>query len=118
MGEVEQPDMWMSSTLRGTEMDIASPSGRERSEDELLRVRWESDLDLMGIDRDAEEIEALLLARSRSSSMRSSISSVKGAKFVRLGGSSGMIWLRGTGERWKKASLPLVVELASVPSSL
>ena len=54
--------MCTSRLLLGTETDIASGSGRARS-DELLRVRsrCESDRDLMGIEREAEDIEMGLL---------------------------------------------------------
>ena len=63
-GKTEQKflDMCTSRLLLGTETDIASGSGRARS-DELLRVRsrCESDRDLMGIEREAEDIEMGLL---------------------------------------------------------
>ena len=75
--------------LRGREIDIASGSGRDSS-DELLRARCMSDLVLMGIEHEAEEIEVPFPVWLRSSSVESSMSSVRGAKLVRLAGSSGM----------------------------
>ena len=58
VGEFEQLDMWASRLLLGTETDIASGSGRERSDELLLvRSRCKSDRDLIDFDREAEEIE-------------------------------------------------------------